>query len=114
MMFRLAFITVAIGLLASIAHADQPNILFIFSDDHALRTIGVYPESINVTPNLDRIAEEGAIFTRSFVVKSICCPISEMRNALLHPPTLHTSFGRPGMIVERLVSILSLKRQETP
>ena len=53
---------------------DRPNILFLFSDDHALRTIGAYPGSINQTPNLDRIAEEGALFTHSFNVNSICCP----------------------------------------
>lgn len=53
---------------------DRPNILFIFSDDHAIRTIGAYEGSINQTPNLDRIAKEGAIFTRSFNVNSICCP----------------------------------------
>lgn len=53
---------------------NQPNILFLFSDDHALRTIGAYDGSINQTPNLDRIAEEGAIFTHSFNVNSICCP----------------------------------------
>ena len=53
---------------------DRPNILFLFSDDHALRTIGAYEGSINETPNLDRIAKEGAVFTRSFNVNSICCP----------------------------------------
>ena len=46
---------------------DRPNILFLFSDDHALRTIGAYPGSINQTPNLDRIAEEGALFTLSLI-----------------------------------------------
>ncbi len=52
----------------------RPNILFLFSDDHALRTIGAYEGSINQTPHLDRIAREGAIFDRSFNVNSICCP----------------------------------------
>jgi arylsulfatase A-like enzyme len=51
----------------------RPNILFIFSDDHALRTIGAYG-GINKTPNIDRIAEQGAIFTRSYCGNSICCP----------------------------------------
>lgn len=60
-----------LGLLSA---EDHPNILFIFSDDHALRTIGAYEGSINKTPNLDRIANEGAIFNRSFNVNSICCP----------------------------------------
>ena len=62
-------------LLFCFAKADsRPNVLFLFSDDHALRTIGAYPGSINKTPNLDRIAKEGAIFTHSFNVNSICCP----------------------------------------
>ncbi len=56
------------------SEAARPNILFIFSDDHALRTIGAYEGSINQTPNLDRIADEGAIFNRSYNVNSICCP----------------------------------------
>lgn len=51
-----------------------PNILFIFSDDHALRTIGAYGSGLNETPNIDRIADEGAIFTRSYCTNSICCP----------------------------------------
>ena len=53
---------------------ERPNILFILSDDHALRAIGAYDGSLNKTPNLDRIAREGAIFTHAFVGNSICCP----------------------------------------
>jgi N-acetylglucosamine-6-sulfatase len=58
------------------ANSERPNILFIFSDDHALRTISAYAgeEAINQTPNIDRLAEEGAIFTRSFCGNSICQP----------------------------------------
>jgi len=59
---------------ARAAESAQPNILFIFSDDHAQRLIGAYDGSINKTPNLDRIAHEGAIFNNSFVGNSICCP----------------------------------------
>ena len=62
--------------LSLLEAADQPNILFIFSDDHALRTISAYSgaEGINQTPNIDRIANEGAVFTRSFCGNSICQP----------------------------------------
>ncbi|WP_227021202.1 sulfatase family protein [Oceaniferula marina] len=54
----------------------MPNILFIFSDDHAVRTISAYAgkNGINQTPNIDRIANEGAVFTRSFCGNSICQP----------------------------------------
>lgn len=52
----------------------QPNILFVFSDDHAPQAIGAYGSKINETPNLDRIAREGAIFQNSFCANSICGP----------------------------------------
>lgn len=60
--------------LACSASAKQPNILFIFSDDHSPRAIGAYGSKINETPNLDRIATEGAVFRNSFCANSICGP----------------------------------------
>lgn len=64
------------GSLQAAEQSSRPNILFIFSDDHALRTISSYAgeEAINSTPNIDRIAKEGAIFTKSFCANSICQP----------------------------------------
>jgi len=53
---------------------QRPNVLFIFSDDHALRTIGAYSDDFDVTPNIDRIAHEGIIFTNSFCGNSISQP----------------------------------------
>lgn len=65
-------------LIASQAFAaDRPNILFIFSDDHALQAISAYGgrlEKVAPTPNIDRIADEGAIFENSFCANSICGP----------------------------------------
>jgi arylsulfatase A-like enzyme/lysophospholipase L1-like esterase len=62
--------------LASSLHGDapRPNILFIFSDDHAVQAIGAYGSSINQTPHLDRLASEGMIFHHSFCANSICGP----------------------------------------
>ena len=54
--------------------ALRPNILFIMSDDHAQRAISAYDDSLVLTPNIDRIADEGAIFLNSFVTNSICTP----------------------------------------
>ena len=59
---------------AQSGHAKTPNILFIFSDDHAPQAIGAYGSKINETPNLDRIATEGAVFRNSFCANSICGP----------------------------------------
>lgn len=52
----------------------RPNILFIMTDDHAIRAISKYDGSINNTPNIDRIANEGVFFKNSFVGNSICGP----------------------------------------
>lgn len=62
-------------LLATIsARAERPNILFIFSDDHAQAAISAYGSKVNRTPHLDRLAAAGARFTNSFVTNSICTP----------------------------------------
>lgn len=69
-----ALILIALSLASPRATAEQPNILFIFSDDHAPQAIGAYGSKINQTPNLDRIAKEGAVFQNSFCANSICGP----------------------------------------
>jgi arylsulfatase A-like enzyme/lysophospholipase L1-like esterase len=57
--------------------AKRPNIVFIFSDDHAVGAISAYGGILKdaaPTPNLDRIAQEGAVFENSFCANSICGP----------------------------------------
>jgi N-acetylglucosamine-6-sulfatase len=56
------------------ARRRAPNIMFIFSDDHAVRTIGAYGSGLHETPHIDRIAKEGAVFMNSFCCNSICQP----------------------------------------
>ena len=57
--------------------AERPNILFLFSDDHAIKSISAYGgplAEVAPTPNIDRIAQQGAVFTNSFCANSICGP----------------------------------------
>ncbi len=56
------------------AQKKKPNIVIIISDDHSYQTIGAYGSKIAHTPNLDRIANEGATFNRAYVTNSICGP----------------------------------------
>ncbi len=59
------------------AAAQQPNIVFIFSDDHAPHAIGAYGTryaDINPTPNIDKLASQGMLFRNSFCTNSICGP----------------------------------------
>ncbi|MGH7696083.1 MAG: sulfatase-like hydrolase/transferase, partial [Gemmatimonadaceae bacterium] len=74
---RIALGMVAALALAPVAHGQarsRPNILFIFSDDHAAHAISAYGSRINKTPNLDRLAREGMLFRLAFVTNSICAP----------------------------------------
>ncbi|MGN3974816.1 sulfatase family protein [Tsuneonella sp. SYSU-LHT278] len=55
----------------------RPNIIFIMSDDHAQTAISAYGTQIGKiapTPNIDRIAKNGALFENSYVTNSLCGP----------------------------------------
>jgi arylsulfatase A-like enzyme len=56
------------------ARRQRPNIIFMMSDDHAYQAISAYGYGLNSTPNIDRLAERGMLFTRAFVTNSICGP----------------------------------------
>ena len=63
--------------LANSVSAARPNIVFIFSDDHAPHAIGAYDgwlKSVNPTPNIDKLASQGMLFVNSFCTNSICGP----------------------------------------
>jgi len=69
----LAFLGLA-ALSAAGQEDSRPNILFVFSDDHATAAIGAYGSRINETPSIDRLATEGMTFERMFCTNSICAP----------------------------------------
>ena len=57
--------------------AEQPNILWLFCDDMAVNGISAYDSrfsDMKITPNIDRIAEEGVRFERCYVSNSVCAP----------------------------------------
>lgn len=53
---------------------QRPNIIFIMSDDHAYQAISAYGSKLIQTPNIDRLAKEGILFTNACVTNSICAP----------------------------------------
>ena len=56
---------------------ERPNILFIFSDDHATDAIGAYDgrlKSVDPTPAIDKLAAQGMVMRNSFCTNSICGP----------------------------------------
>ena len=56
---------------------ERPNIIHIMTDDHSFQTISAYGHPISqiaCTPNLDRLAAEGILFTRGYVENSLSAP----------------------------------------
>lgn len=56
------------------ASGTRPNIVFFFADDLGYGDVGVYPTKHAQTPHLDRLANEGVMFTQSYVTSGFCSP----------------------------------------
>jgi choline-sulfatase len=52
----------------------RPNLLFLFSDQHAFRVAGCYGDGTGTTPNLDRLASEGVVFDHAYCPSPLCVP----------------------------------------
>ena len=60
---------IPLALFPSLAVANKPNILFIYTDDHSYRTLSCYQHAASWarTPNIDRLAKRGVQFTHSYI-----------------------------------------------
>jgi len=54
--------------------AERPNVIFILADDLGYGDLGCYGQEIIQTPNLDRMATEGMIFTNHYAGSTVCAP----------------------------------------
>jgi arylsulfatase A-like enzyme len=79
------------------AAADKPNFLLILTDDHGYGDVSTYHESDVHTPNIDRIAAEGMLFTTMRANGTVCSP---SRAALL-TGRFADRVGVPGVIRTR-------------
>lgn len=72
MKFLLLLLPCASLLSPAVVVADQPNIVFFFTDDQTTSTIGCYGNNVIQTPNIDALAARGTRFDNAFVSHSIC------------------------------------------
>ena len=73
----IVFVSFTLVLFSCQQSIKKPNIVFIFTDDHATQAISAYGgmlANIAPTPNLDKLANEGMLFQRCMVTNSICGP----------------------------------------
>jgi len=60
--------------LLSARAASRPNVVLFMTDDHGAWAMGAYGCGEMHTPNLDRLAEGGARFTRAYAATPVCSP----------------------------------------
>jgi len=76
--------------------STKPNIVFILADDLGWKDLGYMGSEFYETPNLDRLASEGMVFTNAYAASPVCSP---SRAAILsgkHPARLHLTDWIPG------------------
>jgi hypothetical protein len=103
-------------------HPVKPNIVWLVLDD-ASPNLGAYGDPKAITPNMDRLAREGALFTRAFTHAPVCAPSRSrlvtgmypttigshhMRSKLVHPPET----ARPPLRDEDVDLVSSRDRRE--
>jgi len=59
---------------------ELPNILWITSEDNSAYFMGCYGNSYATTPNIDKLASEGFLYTHAYATNTVCAP---SRNAII-------------------------------
>ena len=107
-MLRLLTGFLAIAAINVLGAADRPNIIWIVGEDMGPE-LGCYGDAQAITPNIDRLARQGARFARCFTHAPVCAPSRSglitgrypttigshhMRSKLVNPPRTFTSHLR--------------------
>ncbi|MGI5896593.1 MAG: sulfatase-like hydrolase/transferase [Oscillospiraceae bacterium] len=79
----------------------KPNILFFFSDQQRYDTLGCNGQSLPVTPNLDKLAEEGVNFDCAFTPQPVCGPARACIQSGLYPTETGCTINGIAMPVEQ-------------
>ncbi len=61
------------GMLSSVVMSEQPNIVWISCEDISPH-LGCYGDPHAITPNLDKLAQEGTRYTNAFTTAGVCAP----------------------------------------
>ncbi len=78
--------TVLALVLSAVASGQPPNIVLILSDDQGWNDVGFNGDEFYETPNLDRMAREGMIFTSAYSSGPNCAPTRASLISGMYPP----------------------------
>ena len=83
---------------SSEAHSNKPNIVFIMADDLGPGWVDFDGSSSSInTPNLQRLAESGMIFTKAYAAASVCSPTRAACITGMSPAQIALTTHIPGL-----------------
>ncbi len=68
------FVGALLALLPAAAQETPPNFVILFADDLGINDLGCFGRKDQNTPNLDKLAADGARFTQAYAAASVCSP----------------------------------------
>lgn len=93
---RYAGVTALLGLLPLWCLATPPNVLLIMTDNQSASLLGAYGNPDIKTPNIDKLAAEGALFERAYATTGVCSPSRAVLLTGLIPSATGVHNGLPG------------------
>lgn len=101
--------------LPLLAQSKKPNIIVFLSDDHGLLDSSVYGSKDALTPNMQRLAKDGMVFTQAFVASPSCAPSRAALLTGLYPPRngAEANHTKPRAEIRKLPSYLKELGYET-
>lgn len=72
--FSFGLLGLMLGLVPAIAAPKKPNVVIIYGDDVGYGDVGVYGSKLIPTPNIDKLAEGGLVFTDGHCTAATCTP----------------------------------------
>ena len=101
--------------LPLLAQSKKPNIVVFLSDDHGLLDSAVYGSKDAATPNMQRLAKDGLVFTQAFVASPSCAPSRAALLTGLYPPRngAEANHTKPRAEIRKLPSYLKELGYET-
>jgi len=95
--------------IQAVAAASRPNIVLIFADDLGWKDVGWQGTDFMETPNLDRLAKEGMVFTAGYAAAGNCAPSRACMLSGTYTPRHHVyavgSTDRGAKVSQRLVPV---------
>ena len=88
------FVLVFFSAQSQIAHKEQPNILWIVSEDNS-PFFGCYGDEFATTPTFDKLASEGVLYENAFANAPVCAPARSTIISGMYPPSMrYTKYAK--------------------